>query len=364
MGAHLFESIKLGGLTLPNRVIVAPMCQYQATDGNASDWHSVHWGQYALANAGLFIIEATGVTPEGRITPECLGLYNDENEAAFARSLKVARAVSNARIGIQLGHAGRKASTLRPWDGNGHHSPDARGWEVVGPSAVAFAENWPVPRALSETDIEDTISAFVSAAQRAVRLGIDAIEIHAAHGYLLSSFLSPLANHREDHYGGSLENRMRLPLQVFKAVRAVCPAHMPVGVRFNGTDWLDGGFDGEQAVAFAAALHALGCDYVDISTGGNGFAKIPVGPAYQVPFATQIKQQTGMATMAVGLIRAPEHAEAILANGQADMISIGRGFLNNPRWVWHAAETLGVELEVAPSYRFGATRHYRPTWGR
>lgn len=364
MTVQLFEPFSIRGLTLPNRIVVAPMCQYSADDGDATDWHVVHWGQFALSGAGLLMIEATGVEPRGRITPGCLGLWSDANEAAFARALKVARSFSERPIGVQLGHAGRKASALRPWEGNGHYGPDAGGWQVLGPSAVPFAEGWPVPGAMTQADIDDLLQSFADAARRAARLGLDCIEIHAAHGYLLSSFLSPLANRREDAYGGSLENRMRLPLQVFEAVRAVVPDAMPVGVRFNGTDWIDGAIDGDEAVAFARALAARGCDFVDVSSGGNGFAKIPVGPGYQVPFASRIAREVGIATMAVGMIRSPQHAEAIVAGGQADMIAIGRGFLNDPRWPWHAAETLGVGIEVAPQYRFGATSLYRPTWGR
>lgn len=364
MTVQLFEPFSLRGITLPNRIVVAPMCQYSANDGNASDWHVMHWGQFLLSGAGLFMIEATGVEPRGRITPGCLGLWSDENEAAFAHALKIARSYSDMPVGLQLGHAGRKASALRPWEGNGHYAQDDGGWQVLGPSAVPFAPDWPVPQAMTERDIDDLLQNFADATRRAARLGLDCIEIHAAHGYLLSSFLSPIANHRTDAYGGSLENRMRLPLQVFEAVRVAAPAAMPVGVRFNGTDWVDDAINGDEAVAFARALADRGCDFVDVSSGGNAFAKIPVGPGYQVPFAARIRQEVGVATMAVGLIRTPQHAEAIVAGGQADMVSIGRGFLNNPHWPWQAAETLGVNIDVVPQYRFGATSLYRPTWGR
>lgn len=364
MASQLFSPFRLRGLTLPNRIVVAPMCQYSAEDGNASDWHVMHWGQYAAAAAGLLMVEATAVEPRGRITPGCLGLWGDENEAAIASALAKARKVADVPIGIQLGHAGRKASAWRPWEGRGHYAPGEGGWEVVGPSALPFAEDWPVPRALDEAEMDGIVAAFAEAATRAVRLGFECIEIHAAHGYLLSSFLSPIANRRTDGYGGSFENRARLPLDVFTAVREAVPEDMPVGVRFNGTDWLEDGIGPDEAVAFARRLAERGCDFVDVSSGGNGYATIPVGSGYQVPFADRIRREVGIATMAVGMIRTPQHAEAIVAGGQADMVAIGRGFLNDPRWVWHAAEAMGVELKVVPQYRFGATSVYRPTPGR
>jgi 2,4-dienoyl-CoA reductase-like NADH-dependent reductase (Old Yellow Enzyme family) len=364
MSSQLFTPFSLRGLTLPNRVVVAPMCQYSAEDGNATGWHVMHWGQYAVAAAGLVMVEATGVEPRGRITPGCLGLWSDENEAAMAEALSAARKIADVPFGIQLGHAGRKASAKRPWEGPGHYWPGDGGWSVAGPSEIPFAEDWPVPEALGEEAMADIIDAFAASAVRAVRLGFQCIEIHAAHGYLLSSFLSPIANRRDDSYGGSLENRARLPMQVFHAVREAVPDTFPVGVRFNGTDWLDGGFSADDAVGFARMLADAGCDFVDVSSGGNAFASIPVGPGYQVPVAERIRREIGIATMAVGMIRSPQHAEAIVANGQADLVAIGRGFLNDPRWVWHAAEALNVELNVVPQYRFGATSVYRPTPGR
>lgn len=362
--AHLFSPLAMRGLKLKNRVVVAPMCQYSAEAGHATDWHTIHWGNMALSGAGLLMIEATGVNSEGRITAGCLGLWDDATEAAIAVHLARARAVSDCAIGIQLAHAGRKASALRPWDGNGHLAPEHGAWQPVAPSALAFAQDWPVPRAMTEPEILATIDDFASAARRAVRLGVDAIEIHAAHGYLLSSFLSPLANQRTDQWGGSLENRMRLPLAVFDAVRAVCPDALPVGMRFNGTDWKEGGIDPGEAVALAGALNGRGCDFVDVSSGGNSFATIPVGPGYQVPTAARIRREVGIVTVAVGLIRSAQHAEALIGGGDCDLVAIGRGMLNDPRWPWHAAEELGVELPVARQYRFGATSVFLPTWGR
>ncbi|EAR52660.1 putative nadh-dependent flavin oxidoreductase oxidoreductase protein [Oceanicola granulosus HTCC2516] len=364
MTARLFTPFHLRDTELDNRIVIAPMCQYSAEDGLAGDWHELHWGQLALSRAGLLMIEATGVSPEGRISAGCLGLWNDAQEAAIAAGVAKARAVSDIAIGIQLAHAGRKASVLKPWEGKGHLAPGDGGWQVVGPSAVPFAEDWPVPHEMSEADIAQVVDDFAAATRRAVRLGMQAIEIHAAHGYLLSSYLSPLANRRTDHWGGSLENRMRLPLAVLDAVRAAAPETVPVAVRLNGTDWIEGGIHPDEAVALARALREHGCDLVDVSSGGNGFAQIPVGPGYQVPVASRIRREVGIATMAVGLIRAPQHAEAIVAGGEADLVALGRGILNDPRWPWHAAEELGVPLEVAPQYRFGATTAYRPTWGR
>lgn len=364
MTSNLFTPITLAGQTLPNRIMVAPMCQYSADEGAATDWHLIHWGQFALSGAGLFMIEATAVNAEGRITPGCLGLWNDVQEEAIARRLAAVRAYSDIPIGIQLGHAGRKASAFRPWEGAGHYAPGEGGWPVKGPSALSFAEKWPVPEAMTENDIAAVVDDFAASAQRAVRLGLKVIEIHAAHGYLLSSFLSPLANQRTDGYGGSAENRRRLPMEVFAAVRAVCPGDVAVGMRINGTDWAGGGITPDDAVALAQALHAQGADFIDVSSGGNAPAKIPVGPGYQLPFASRIRREVGITTITVGMIRSPLHAESVVTGGEADMVALGRGFLNDPRWPWHAAEMLGHALDVTPQYRFGATSQYRPTFGR
>ncbi|KPQ05865.1 MAG: Old Yellow Enzyme family NADH:flavin oxidoreductase [Rhodobacteraceae bacterium HLUCCA12] len=364
MTTNLFTPIALGPQTLPNRIVVSPMCQYSADEGCATDWHLVHWGQFALSGAGLLMIEATGVNPEGRITPGCLGLWNDAQEAAIADRLARVREFSDMAFGIQIGHAGRKASAFRPWEGPGHYAPGQGGWVPKAPSALPFAEDWPVPEAMTEDEIAAVVDDFAATAQRAVRLGLKVIEIHAAHGYLLSSFLSPLANRRDDRYGGTDENRRRLPLEVFAAVRAVCPDDVAVGMRFNGTDWVEGGLGADDAVALARALHQMGADFVDVSSGGNAPAKIPVGPGYQLPFASRIRREVGIRTIAVGMIRSPLHAESIITGGEADMVALARGFINDPRWPWHAAEVLGHAIDVAPQYRMGATSLNRPAAAR
>lgn len=363
MTQTLFSPLQLRGLTLPNRIVIAPMCQYMAEDGRASDWHHLHWGQFGQSGAGLMLVEATGILPEGRISPGCLGLWSDECEGAMGKALGFARQFTDMPFGLQLGHAGRKASTRVPWK-PGHVTPAEGGWQVVGPSAVPFAEGWQTPQALDEAGIEAVIAAFAAAAKRAMRLGFQTIEIHGAHGYLLSSFLSPLANHRSDDWGGSVENRMRLLLEVFRATRAVCPEDVPVGVRLNGTDWIDGGITPDETVAVARALADFGCDYVDISSGGNASAQIPVGPGYQVPFAARVRRETGMPVIGVGMIRSPLHAEALIAGGEVDAVALGRIALNNPHWAWHAAEALGFDLVVPQPYRMGKTTRYRPTFGR
>ncbi|WP_426955071.1 NADH:flavin oxidoreductase/NADH oxidase [Muricoccus radiodurans] len=356
--SQLFQPITLRGLTLPNRIVIAPMCEFSAVNGNATDWHVIHLGHLALSGAGLLIIEATGVEPRGRISRECLGLYNDENEEALGRVLRIVRKYSAMPIGLQLGHAGRKASVLNPTAGRrfGHAPIEEGGWQPIGPSPLPWAEGWPIPREMTKTDMQEVIAGFVDATRRCARLGIDLIEIHGAHGYLMSSFLSPIANQRTDEYGGSLENRMRFPLEIYDAVRAAWPEDRPLGVRFNGTDWDERGINTEEAVAFGKELARRGCDYADMSSGGNGFATIPNAPGYQVPFATAVKEGTGMATMAVGLIREATHAESIVASGHADMVAIGRGILNDPRWPWHAAEELGVQIEVPRPYVRAASR--------
>jgi len=351
--SHLFSPLALGPIELPNRIVVAPMCQYSASDGSASDWHLQHLMQLAIARAGMVVVEATGVERAGRITHSCLGLYSDANEAALAPVLDAARRVAapGTRFAIQLAHAGRKASCQRPWEGG---RPLARGddpWPVVGPSAIPFAENGPVPEALDDKGLARVTAAFVKAAERAVRLGFDAIEVHGAHGYLLHSFVSPLSNQRKDAYGGSLDNRMRFPLEVARAVRAAVPRRVALGARITGTDWADGGLTGEDAVTFAAALKAAGLDYICVSGGGAvPHVKVPVAPGYQVPFAAKVKAGAGIATRAVGLIVTPAQAEAIVASGQADFVALARAFLDDPRWVWHAAERLGARIAPPPQY--------------
>lgn len=361
MTSALFQPLQLRELTLPNRIVVSPMCQYSAVDGNASDWHLIHLGQYAVSGAGLLVIEATGVEPEGRITADCLGLWSDENEAALRRVLDLVRPFASMPIGIQLGHAGRKASVRRPGAGRGNLPMAEGGWKTWGPTDAPFGPGWEAPRALDRQGMARVTRAFVQAARRADRLGLDLLEIHAAHGYLLSSFLSPLGNARTDAYGGDRAGRMRFPLEVVEAVRAAWPAHKPMGVRFNGTDWLDGGLTGDDAVAFARELKALGVDYMDLSSGGSARAEIPLGPGYQVPYATQVKREVEVPTMCVGLIRDPTHAQAIVERGEADLVGLGRGLLHNPRWAWHAAEALGARVVVPHQYLRGETRAGLPS---
>ena len=351
--ARLFQPLPLRGLTLENRIVVSPMCQYSATDGSACDWHVVNLGQFALGGPGIVFFEATHVSPEGRITDRCLGLYGDENEAGMERVVRFVRQWSRAPIGVQLAHAGRKASTLPPWEGGGPARGD-RAWEPVAPSALAYAPDWHVPRALDEAGLEKVRADFVAAARRCERLGIDAIELHFAHGYLAHQFLSPIANARTDAYGGTLENRMRFPLELFDAVRAVWPERKPLGVRISATDHVAGGWDLEGSLELAARLRDRGCDFIDVSSGGlSPEQRIDAVPGYQVPYARAIKRATGMPTIAVGLITSPAQAEAILEDGSADAVALARGFLRDPRWAWDAADELGGEAFCPPQYARG-----------
>ena len=349
--SQLFTAMKLGGLSLGNRITVAPMCQYSAQDGSMTDWHLMHLGNLALSGASMLVIEATGVTPAGRITPHCVGLYSDENEKAMARVVQFVRGISPVRLGVQLAHAGRKASTHRPWAGRGALKPEEGAWRTEAPSAIPLAEGWPTPHAMERRDMQAVKAAFVSAAQRAARIGLDFVELHCTHGYLVSEFLSPLSNRRDDEYGGSLQNRMRFALEIAQAVRAVFPADKPVGAKISGSDFAPGGWMPEDAVALAGELKALGLAYVTVSGGGLVLdAKIPVGPGYQVPFAERVKRETGIATGAVGLISEPQQAEDIVASGKADFVSLARAMLFDPRWGWHAAVALGAEVAYPPQY--------------
>ena len=360
-GPKLFEPITIGGLTLANRIVIAPMCQYSAVDGCMTDWHLIHLGQLALSGAGILTIEATAVVPEGRISYGDVGLYDDATEAAMGRVIESIRRHSDMPIAIQLGHAGRKASTDLPWLGGKHIAPGAaNGWQTVAPTALGFAESDNPPAALSEDDLAGLVEAFAEATKRAARLGIDAVQIHGAHGYLLHQFLSPLSNRREDAFGRSFENRVRFPLQVFDAVRAAFPAEKPVTMRVSGTDWVEGGWDIEQTVAFARLLEARGCAAFHVSSGGlDPRQNIPVGPSYQVPLARAVKQATNMPVIAVGLITEPEQAEAIIATGDADMIALARGILYDPRWPWHAAAALGASVTAPNQYLRSQPRIYR-----
>ncbi|HET7650242.1 MAG TPA: NADH:flavin oxidoreductase/NADH oxidase [Gammaproteobacteria bacterium] len=359
--SKLFSPVNLGKLELRNRIMVAPMCQYSADDGCATDWHMIHLGHLALSGAGVILTEATAVEPEGRISPDDLGLYSDETETALARVVKAIRNYSAIRIGVQLAHAGRKASTRVPWEGGAQIKPEEpRGWQPVAPSPLPFADGEVSPLALDKRGLERVKQAFASAAQRAHRLGLDVIEVHSAHGYLLHQFLSPLSNQRSDEYGGSLDNRMRFPLEVFDAVRAAVPPEMAVGIRISATDWVDGGWDIEQSVAYAHELDTRGCAYIHVSSGGlSPLQKIPVQPNYQVPFAERIRRETGMLTIAVGLITEPEQAEAIIESGQADMVALARAMLYDPRWPWHAAAKLGAQVVAPNQYLRSQPREYK-----
>lgn len=358
--SHLFESWRLGAQTLANRIVIAPMCQYSANEGSATDWHEIHLGSLALSGAGLLILEATAVSPEGRISPDDLGLYTDANEAALAKILKSMRAHSPIPVAVQLAHAGRKASNRAPWDGGSQIRPDeARGWRSVAPSAVPHADGETPPLALDRAGLAKVRADFVAAAERAARLGLDGIELHAAHGYLLHQFLSPLANRREDEYGGSLENRMRFPLEVFEAVRAATPAQMPVWVRISATDWVPGGWDVDESVAFGHALKQRGCDALHVSSGGvSPRQEVKLGPGYQVPFARRIKAEVGLPTIAVGLITEAEQAEAIIAEGDADAVALARAILFEPHWPWRAAAKLGARVTAPRQYWRSQPREY------
>jgi 2,4-dienoyl-CoA reductase-like NADH-dependent reductase (Old Yellow Enzyme family) len=353
MTSQLFTPFDLGPVRLSNRIVVAPMCQYSADDGCANDWHLQHWMQYGYSGAGLFMVEATAVERHGRITHGCLGLYSDANEAAVKRTLDAARrvAVGGTRFGIQIGHAGRKASAQVPWQGGKALGPDGDPWIAMAPSAIPFDQGWPAPRAVDGHDLDRIRAAFVTTAGRALRAGFEVIELHGAHGYLLHSFLSPVANKRTDEYGGSLENRMRFPLEIARAVRDAVPTNVALGMRLSVTDWAENGLTVEESVTFAKRLKALGFDFICASSGGVTPAiKVPVAPNYQVPLAERIRKDAGIATRAVGLIVDPEDANRIVAEGKADMVAMARAFLDNPRWVWHAAHRLGAPVQYPPQY--------------
>lgn len=347
----LFSPLALGPLSLANRIVIAPMCQYSADDGSATDWHLIHLGQLALSGAALLVLEATAVEAVGRITPACLGLYSDANEAALAGVLASVRKHSPMPLAIQLAHAGRKASSEVPWRGGALITPENGGWRPEAPSALAHGDGEAPPVALDAAGLVRVREAFVESARRAARLGFDAIELHAAHGYLLHQFLSPISNVRTDAYGGSLEARMRFPLEVFEAVRAAVPVGMAVGARVSATDWVDGGWSPAECAEFGRALRDRGCDFLHVSSGGvSPRQKIPLGPGYQVHLAEQMKQATGLPTIAVGLITEPEQAEAVIAEGRADAVALARAMLFNPHWPWHAAARLGAQVQAPPQY--------------
>jgi 2,4-dienoyl-CoA reductase-like NADH-dependent reductase (Old Yellow Enzyme family) len=347
----LFSPLRMRGIELPNRVVISPMCQYSAQDGHATDWHLMHLGKFAVSGAGMVIVEATGVEMEGRITPQCLALSDDAQEASLKRVLDFCKIHGHARMAVQLAHAGRKASSRRPWEPGPALTPDEGGWIPFAPSAIAVGDDAPVPHAMTDGDLVRVKAAFVAATLRAARMGFDAVEVHGAHGYLLHEFLSPLTNIRADSYGGSRENRLRYPLEVFKAMRAVWPDDRPMGVRLSAVDWAEGGLTLEDTVYNAAAFKAAGADWIDVSSGGLvGHQKITVGPGYQVTFAKRVRQDLDVVTMAVGMITDPHQAEDILARGEADLIAIARAALKNPHWAWHAADALGDTVAIAPQY--------------
>lgn len=358
MSPALFSPFKLRKLTLANRIVVSPMCQYSAVDGCATDWHTVHWGQLLQSGAGMFTIEATAVSAVGRITFGCLGLYDDACEQALGERLAIARANAPAiPVAIQLAHAGRKGSSKLPWEG-GQLIPVAEGgWLPVAPSAISLHPHEPLPAVLDAIDLAQIKHDFVEAARRAERLGLDAIELHCAHGYLLNEFLSPLSNQRNDAYGGSFDNRIRFPMEVIAAVRDAWPQDKPLGVRISSTDWVDGGWTIDDSIALAQRLKVAGCNWIDASSGGISPAqKITLGPGYQVPLARAIRRATSMPVMAVGLITDAKQAEAIVASGDADLVAMARALLWNPRWPWHAAATLGAQIQAPQQYWRAAPR--------
>jgi 2,4-dienoyl-CoA reductase-like NADH-dependent reductase (Old Yellow Enzyme family) len=360
----LFSPFKLGNLTLKNRIIIAPMCQYSAVDGAVGDWHLMHLGSLATSGAGMLIIEATAVEPAGRISPYDVGLWSDATEAALGKVLQSVRQYSAMPIAVQLAHAGRKASSQRPWDGGQLIAEADGGWQTVSASAIPHNAKETAPLALDAAGLERVKQAFVDAAKRAHRLGIDAIELHAAHGYLMHQFLSPLSNQRTDQYGGSLENRLRFPLEIFDAVKAALPDGYTLGIRISASDWVDGGWDVAQSSVFTKELEQRGCAFIHVSSGGlSPLQQIPLEPGYQVHFAEAIKKVTTMPVIAVGLITEAEHAESILNQGQADMIGIARGILYDPHWPWHAAAKLGASVDVPPQYWRSQPREYKTLFG-
>jgi 2,4-dienoyl-CoA reductase-like NADH-dependent reductase (Old Yellow Enzyme family) len=349
MTSVLFFPIALRGLTLANRIVVSPMCQYNSDNGSANDWHLMHLGSMSLGAAGLVMTEMTDVCPQGRISPRCAGMWSDDNEKALKRVHDFCRQYGVAKLGVQLAHAGRKGPTTVPAQGGKPllEGPDA--WTPEAPSATPYDTGWPVPHAMSKDDIKRVLGEFAAAAKRIDRIGYDVVELHAAHGYLAHQFLSPISNKRSDEYGGSTENRMRFAIEMYEEVRAVWPESKPIGMRVSATDWVEGGWTPEETVMLAKELKKRELDYMDVSSGGLSPAqKVPLAPGYQVPFAEKVKKEAGIVTMTVGLIAGYQQAEDIVASGKADLICIGRAALWDPRWAWHAAEALGAETAYAP----------------
>jgi 2,4-dienoyl-CoA reductase-like NADH-dependent reductase (Old Yellow Enzyme family) len=350
MPPPLFEPLQLGGVTLPNRIAVSPMCQYSADDGCMNDWHLIHLGQLACSGAGLLMVEATHVTREGRITHGCAGLYNDHNEASIRRVFDAARRISRHPIGIQIAHAGRKGSSQVPWEGREWLRADESPWITEAPSPIPFGPGWHTPRELAVSEMKILVDRFAQSAERARRIGFDVLELHAAHGYLLHEFQSPLSNRRADEYG---RDRLKFPLEVAAAVRDVWPRDRALGARISASDWMDGGAGPDDAVAFALQLERIGFDYVCVSSGAfHATAHPPQKPGFNVPFAEKVKRAVKkMKVRAVGLIADPDQAQDVIASGSADMVAMARAFLDNPRWPWHAAERFGVQLDFPPQYQ-------------
>ncbi len=362
MTVPLLSPLVLRGVELPNRIVVSPMCQYSAIEGSATDWHLMHLGQFAVSGAGLVIVEATHVEERGRITHGCLGLYSDDNEEALGRVLDFCRRHGGAKLGLQLSHSGRKGSARRPWEGRGEPLPPAeQPWPTVSCTSAPYDTGWPEPLALDAAGLATVREAHAAAARRAARIGIDLLELHIAHGYLLHGFLSPLCNTRADRWGGSLENRMRFPLEVFDAVRAAWPDERPAGVRVSATDWLEGGWTLEETCEFARQLKARGCDYLTVSSGGLSLKQqIAIGEGHQLPLAAAVKNASGLPVMGVGMLFDPHHVNRAIGEGQCDLAAFARGMLSDPHWAWRAAAALGGEVGYPPQY----IRAYRSPWLR
>ncbi len=361
---RLFEPLSVRGLTFPNRLFVSPMCQYSSRDGFANDWHLVHLGSRAVGGAGLVMTEATAVTPEGRISPDDLGIWKDDHVEPLARIVAFIKAHGGIG-GVQLAHAGRKASTHKPWGGAGAVPVEDGGWEPVGPGDAPFATGYPVPHAMTQADIEHTIDAFVAAARRTLAAGFEVIELHAAHGYLLHEFLSPLSNPRTDQYGGSFDNRVRLTLDTVRAIRTVWPDHLPLFLRISATDWTDGGWDIEQSVELARRVKPLGVDLIDCSSGGNvPGASIPLGPGYQTMFAERIRREADILTGAVGLITEATQADHIVCSGQADAVFVAREFLRDPYFPLRAARELDQDITWPSQYMRAGSKGVKPRMAR
>ncbi len=361
MAASLFLPLDLGPISLSNRIVVSPMCQYSSVEGTPGDWHRAHLGGLALSGAGMMTIEATHVSADGRITPGCAGLYSDENERALGGVLAMIRNISPIKVALQLGHAGRKGSTNRPWDLPVSLPAQQGAWPTIAPSALPFAEGWHTPREADPDDIAQVTADFVSSARRAARLELDALEIHMAHGYLLNQFLSGLTNHRQDRYGGSVENRFRLPLEIFKAVRAVWPADRALGAKIPGSDYADGGFDAAQAIALAAELKKLGADYVTVSGGGLvSTQRMPAQMPPNLSSAVEVRGGAAITTAVVGFINDAQQANAIIEQGGVDLVVLARAFLFNPRWAWHAAAALGVTVPYPHQYERANPANWPP----